>query len=324
MWVAPAVADAGRRIEFGIQTRQEDATFEEIAAAWRNAERLGYDSAWVYDHFMPIVGKQDGPAYEGWTLLSALATQTKRLRVGVLVTGTTYRNPALLAKIATTVDHVSNGRLNFGIGAGWFEPEHTAYGFHFGTARERAERFGEALEVITRLWTADHPSFDGKYYDLVKAPFAPKPVQRPHPPIVIGGKGKQWIMPLVARYADEWNVPIGVTPAGMRERLEIVRKECARLGRTPCQLEVSVFLPLVNITGVPLAGPATRLGARMLYGKDTSRAVLAGSPDEIKGMIRDYVDAGATRVIVALSPPFDAKLMERFATEIMPAFRDAS
>jgi F420-dependent oxidoreductase-like protein len=307
-----------RRIEFGIQTRQEKSSWDELRDAWREAERLGFDSAWVYDHFMPITGTRDAPAFEAWTSIAALAAETTRIRVGVLVTGNTYRNPALLAKMATTVDHISHGRLNLGIGAGWFESEHVAYGFPFGSAKERAERLAEALEVITRLWRDDHPSFDGRYYDLVQAPFAPKPVQRPHPPIVIGGKGKRWIMPLVAKYADEWNVPIGVSPAEMKDRIALLHSLCARHQRTPCDIAVSVFLPLANISDIPLAGPATRLGARVVVDKTVAAAVLAGSAADIAARIQEYVDAGATRVIVSLSPPFDRTLMRRFASEVIP------
>jgi F420-dependent oxidoreductase-like protein len=322
-WVgSPASAAERPPLRFGIQTPQEDTTWEDLLATWKDAEQLGFDEAWVYDHFVPIIGDKDGPALEGWTLLAALAMETSHLRLGTLVTGNTYRNPAVLAKMATTVDIVSGGRLNFGIGAAWFELEHTAYGIPFYTAKERAERLSEALEVITKLWRTDHPSFAGKFYTLEKAPFAPKPVQRPHPPIVIGGKGKKWIMPLVARYADEWNVPTGVTPQGIKNRLAIVREECARIGRTPCDLEVSAFLPLVNITDIPLAGPATRLAARMLYGKRISTSVLAGSVDQIIARIHEYRNAGATKLIISLRPPFNRDLMRRFATEIMPRFRE--
>jgi len=317
----PPPAPARPRIRFGIQTGQQNVTWPEVLAAWKEAEELGYDSAWDFDHFMPITGDKNGACLEGWTLLAALAAQTSRIRIGVLVTGNTYRNPALLAKMATTVDHISNGRLNLGIGAAWFEPDHEAYGFPFSTARERAERLGEALEVMTRLWTADHPSFTGKYYLLANAPFAPAPIQKPHPPIVIGGKGKKWILPLVARYAGGWNVPIGVSPEGLRQRLDLIRQECQRIGRTPCDIEVSVFLPLISITNVPLAGPATRLAARVVAPSNVARQLLAGSPAEITAQIQRYVDAGATHVILYLRPPFDRDLIRAFATQVMPAFR---
>jgi F420-dependent oxidoreductase-like protein len=317
---APA-AESPARVRFGIQTPNQDATWDDVLATWKEAEALGFDSGWVFDHFMPIFGGQDGACLEGWTMLAALAAETSRLRVGVLVTGNTYRNPALLAKMATTVDHVSHGRLVLGIGAGWFERDHAAYGFPFGTPRERAQKLAEALEVITRLWRDDHPSYAGKYYRLEKAPFAPPNVQRPHPPIVIGGQGKQWIVPLVARYGDGWNAVTGVTPDGIRERRAIIADECKRIGRSPCPAEVSVLLQLVAITDIPLAGPAVRLGARALGLGRAAPGIIADSPGTIRDRIREYVDAGATEIIVGLRPPFDRALLRRFAQEIMPAFK---
>jgi F420-dependent oxidoreductase-like protein len=321
--IAVLPATEARAIRFGVQIAPENATYGELVETFRVVEEAGYDSAWLNDHFMPILGDKDGSHFESWTLLAALAAETERVRLGILVSGNTYRNPAVLAKIATTVDHVSGGRLDFGIGAGWEELEHRAYGIPFYTAEERAARLDEALAVITKLWTADHPSFDGRYYELVDAPFEPKPIQKPHPPIVIGGQGKKWIMPLVARYADEWNVAVGVTPAGMRSRMEIVRAECARIGRSPCVKEISAFLPLVNMTDIPLAGAATRLGARVLAGERAARSVLAGSADDIKAKIQTYVDAGATSVIITTRPGRNHELMRRFAAEVVPAFRGA-
>lgn len=318
----PAAAPAAKKILFGIQTGQQDVSYDEVLSIWKEAEKLGFDSAWNFDHLMPIRGSQDGPCLEGWTMLGALAAETSRIRIGTLVTGNTYRNPALLAKMATTVDHISGGRLYLGIGAAWFEPEHVAYGFDFYTAKERAERLDEALQVITKLWTADHPSFDGRFYELRDAPFNPPPVQKPHPPIVIGGQGKQWIMPLVGRYAQGWNVPIGITPDGIRERLAIVRQECERVGRTPCDIEVSAFLVLYSISDIPLAGPATRLMARLLTDERVAQSILAGSADAIADKIRTYVDAGATHIIMNIQPPYDPELLRRFATEVMPQFRE--
>jgi F420-dependent oxidoreductase-like protein len=310
-----------KKILFGIQTGQQDVTYQEIVAIWKEAEALGFDSAWNFDHFAPIRGDINNPCLEGWTLLAALAAHTTKMRIGTLVTGNTYRNPALLAKMATTVDQISGGRVYLGIGAAWFEQEHLAYGFPFYTAKERADRLGEALEVITKLWTADHPSFDGKFYTLKNAPFNPPNLQQPHPPIVIGGKGKKWIMPLVGRYADAWNVPIGVSPKGMKERMEIVRAECQRAGRTSCDIEVQAFMVLYNISDVPLVGSAIRLGARFLENKRVARSILAGSPNEITEQIRAYVDAGATHIIMNLQPPYDPKLLRRFAEEVIPNFR---
>ncbi len=317
----PALAEAPARVRFGISTPNQNVAWDDLLAAWKEAEALGFDSAWVFDHFIPIFGNQDGPCLEGWTMLAALAAETHRLRIGVLVTGNTYRNPALLAKMATTVDQVSHGRLILGIGAGWFERDHTAYGFAFGSAHERARKLAEALQVITKLWSEDHPSFAGKYYQLDKAPFAPPNVQKPHPPIVIGGQGKRWIVPLVARYADGWNAVSGVMPDGIRERRAIIEAECRRIGRSPCPSEVSVLLPLVAITNIPLAGPVVRFGARALVKKEVAQSILADSPAAIQQRIREYVDAGATEIILSLRPPFDREVLRRFAQDIMPAFK---
>jgi F420-dependent oxidoreductase-like protein len=320
---SPAAGSRARRVRFGVQTPQQDTTWDDLLLTIKEAERLGFDSGWVYDHFAPIWGNTNGPALEGWTLLAALASETERIRLGVLVTGNTYRNPALLAKMATTVDHISRGRLILGIGAGWFEAEHRAYGFHFSTAKERAERLAEALQVIKKLWTQDHPSFAGKYYSLKDAFFAPRPVQTPHPPIVIGGQGKKWIVPLVGRYGDGWNAVTGVGPDGVRERIDIIRRTCREVGREPCPTDVSVLLPLLAITNVPLAGPAVRLGARAVVKKEVASAILVGSSGAIEDEIQRYVEAGANEIILSLRPPFNRDLLRRFASEVMPAFRAA-
>jgi len=323
--IAPAPAEEAtppkRPIRFGIQTGQQDVSYAQVKEIWQEAERLGFYSAWDFDHFAPIRGDFEGPCLEGWTMLAALAEETERIRIGTLVTGNTYRNPALLAKMATTVDQISNGRLYLGLGAAWFEKEHLAYGFPFYTARERAERLDEALQVIKKLWGPAPRTFQGRYYSIQDAPWNPPNVQQPHPPIVIGGKGKKWIMPLVARYADAWNVPIGVTPAGIRSRRKIIADECARIGRTPCDIEVQAFLILYNVTDMPLAGPILRLGARVIEDERVARAILAGRPDDIAARIQEYVDAGVTHVIMNIQPPYDKEMLRRFATEVMPKFQ---
>jgi F420-dependent oxidoreductase-like protein len=309
------------RLKFGIQTPNQNVAWDDLVATWKEADALGFDSAWVYDHFLPIFGDEDGACLEGWTALAALAQATEHIRVGVLVTGNTYRNPALVAKMATTVDQVSHGRLILGIGAGWFARDHSAYGFPFGTDKERAKKLEEALQVITKLWRDDHPTFHGKYYTLDHAPFAPPNVQKPRPPIVIGGQGERWIVPLVARYGDGWNAVTGVGVEGIQERRKIIADECKRIGRDPCPTEISALLPLVAITRIPLAGPVVRLGARALVGKRIASDVIADSPDAIRERIRKYADAGVTEIVLSLRAPFDRDLLRRFSKEIMPEFR---
>jgi alkanesulfonate monooxygenase SsuD/methylene tetrahydromethanopterin reductase-like flavin-dependent oxidoreductase (luciferase family) len=187
---SPSASSPKPPIHFGIQTAHQVPSLEDLIKLWQDAEAWGYDTMWLNDHIMQF-GKEDGPAYDAWTLLAALAEKTSRVRLGILVTDNLFRNPAILAKMATTVDLLSHGRLEFGIGGGWFQREHEAYGLAFPSGKERIERLEEALQVIRALWTQDEANFSGRYYLLVNAPFVPKPVQKPYPPITIGGQGEK-------------------------------------------------------------------------------------------------------------------------------------
>jgi alkanesulfonate monooxygenase SsuD/methylene tetrahydromethanopterin reductase-like flavin-dependent oxidoreductase (luciferase family) len=172
-----------RKPRFGIKTAPQHTTYEALLSVWREADALPlFEHAWVFDHFMPLGSAPEGPCLEGWTLLAALAAQTHRLRLGVMVTGNTYRHPAVLANMAATVDHIAQGRLEFGIGAGWYEREHCAYGIPLYSPAERIERLEEACQVIQRLWTQTVVTFEGRYDQLREARCEPKPVQKPHPP----------------------------------------------------------------------------------------------------------------------------------------------
>jgi F420-dependent oxidoreductase-like protein len=311
-------------LRFGIQTPQQNLSWEELRALWQEAERLGFDSAWVFDHFMPVFGDKSGPTLEGWTLLAALAGETSRLRIGCLVTGNTYRHPAVLAKMATTVDYLSGGRLELGLGAAWYAEEHRAYGLPFYTAQERAERLAEAVAVIRLLWTADQANFTGQYYQLQNAPFAPKPLQHPHPPIVIGGDGRKWILPTVARYADGWNCPFGHSPATAAELNKVIDGYCQQLGRDPGEIERSIFLPLALSTS-RVRGWMTLLGfAAYLrtWPWRASQRLLVGTPPQVTEQIRQYREAGITHFIFLIPPTFNPQATLRlFAAEVMPAFR---
>ena len=177
-----------KNLRFGIKTAQQNTSYEAILRVWTEADSIpSIEHAWAFDHFIPLGPDPTGPQLEGWTLLAALAARTERLRLGLMVTGNTYRYPAVLANMATTVDIISNGRLDFGIGAGWNELEHQMYGIPLYTTGERIRRLGEACEVIKLLWTETVANFNGKYYQLKDARCEPKPVQKPYPPFVNGG-----------------------------------------------------------------------------------------------------------------------------------------
>ena len=169
------------------------------------AERAGFDGGWVFDHFKPLYGNSKGPCYEAWTLLAGLSAVTSRIRLGALVTGITYRHPSILATEAITVDHLSNGRLEIGLGAAWHQSEHEELGIPFPPIKERAERLEEGVQVMRLLMTKDRASFEGRHYQLDEATYRPRPVQKPHPPFWIGAEGEQLMLPIVGRQADAWH-----------------------------------------------------------------------------------------------------------------------
>lgn len=196
-------------LKFGLQTSPHHVGYGELLQLWQQADALGYDSAWLFDHFMPISGDQTGPCFEGWTMLAALAVQTKRLQVGTLVTSVIYRNPAVLAKIAATLDVVSGGRLEMGLGAGWFEGETRAYGLPFPSTGERLAQLDEAIQIIRALWTQDTSNFTGQHFTLAEARCDPKPLQKPMPTIWVGGQGERVTLRIVAARADGlWKMAI--------------------------------------------------------------------------------------------------------------------
>ncbi len=282
-------------LRFGVQIVPQHATYTDILQTWREADELGFDTAFLFDHFVPIMSDPNGPCFEGWTLLAALAAQSKRIKLGLLVTGNTYRNPAVLAKMAATVDHISNGRLILGLGAAWFENEHTAYGIPFYTPGERAKRLGEAVEVIKLLFSQQKSTFNGKYYQLKDALCEPKPIQKPHPPLLIGGVGPKLIQPLAARHADIWHFFPGSDGDDVVKKMcEDFDALCQKVGRDPAQVEKSLSLRDQQLTG---------------------------TAEEIRGRVKTLADAGVRHFILSLSPPYDRALMKRFATEVMPELR---
>jgi F420-dependent oxidoreductase-like protein len=227
-------------MRYGLKLSQ-DATIDQLRAVWQVADEAGFDHCWCMDHLATLGPHDDGPIFEAWALQAGMAVATSRTRIGCMVTGNTYRHPAVLAKAAVTVDHLSGGRLEFGLGAGWAENEHTMLGLPFGTKGDRADWLEEACEIIRSLWAQERTTFEGKHYKLSEAVAEPKPVQQPYPPIWIGGSGRQRTLRITAKYADVWNAA-GGSPADVGETSAVLDQRCEEIGRDPAEIRRSVQL----------------------------------------------------------------------------------
>lgn len=282
-----------RPLTFGICTDQ-NMTWETTLERWQLFERLGFDSAWDCDH-MVQPSRPTGPYFEAWTLLAALAARTERIRIGVLVSSNTFRHPALLAKEAVTVDHISGGRLEVGLGAGWYEPEHRAFGIPFPETKELVGRFREAVQVIDLLLRQDTSTYEGRYYRLEDAVSRPSPVQKPRPPLLLGAFGPR-MLKIVARHAEAWNA-FG-SPEEMRERNELLDQYCTELGRDPNSLTRSLYLWAVKADADPWQ-----------------------SVDAFHDVIGRYMEVGVNQFLI--DQPDDAHLavMEKVAADALPALR---
>ncbi|HVW40314.1 MAG TPA: LLM class F420-dependent oxidoreductase [Amycolatopsis sp.] len=236
-------------MRFGIKTRPEHTTWERMRDVWVAADDIDlFESAWNWDHFYPLSGDHAGPNHEAWTMLAAMAQATRRIRLGCQVSGMIYRHPAVLANMAATVDIISRGRLEIGVGAGWNQEECDAYGIELPPLRERFDQFDEGVQVIIGLLSQETATFDGKQFRLTEARCEPKPVQRPHPPIVIGGTGPKRTLRAVARWAQQWNA-INVGTQEWLKLKETLLAHCAEVGRDPGEITCSMNVRLDNGLG---------------------------------------------------------------------------
>ena len=282
------------RPSFGIATAPQQVSYADILRVWREADAIPQiEHAWLFDHLMPIAGDPNGPIFEGWTLLSALAGQTQRLRLGLLVTSNRFRPPAMLAKIATTVDIVSGGRLDFGIGAGsrpshpLARREYEAHGLPYDDFTHSVGSLAEACTVIRRLWTETEPfDFDGTYVRLAGAFGNPKPVQRPHPPILIGGRSAA-VLRVVAEHADLWNIGGGDID-DVISRSALLDRYCDEIGRDPASVIRSIYLPV----SYEQAGVT-------------------------RGAIAEVLDAGFRHVVLGLPAPYPANVAQWVTDELI-------
>jgi F420-dependent oxidoreductase-like protein len=274
---------------FGIDIAQQRQPFDEIVSRARFAESLGFDGAWGFDHLVPMYGEGPGECFEGMTTLAALATATSRIRLGLLVTGVTYRHPSVLALEAVTVDHASHGRLELALGAAWHGAEHEELGIDFPPLGERFDRLEDTLEIITRLMTGEVVSYDGHHFHLSDARARPIPVQLPHPPIWIGGSGPKRTLPLVARYADVWHAYAG--PADLARLSARIDRLAEGIGRDPAAIR--------RATSVSLSEPE----------------------DVVRASIEAMKDIGISYLVCGW-PGEGPERVESFATRVMPDYAD--
>jgi len=277
-------------MRFAFKTSPQHTTWPDMLAVWKEADDIDvFESGWTFDHFYPIFSDSAGPCLEGWMTLAALAQATRRLRLGALDTGIHYRHPAVLANMAATLDIVSGGRLEIGIGAGWNEEESGAYGIELGSPAERSDRFEEACEVIVSLLTRPTTDFTGKYYQLSAARCEPKPVQRPHPPVCIGGSGERRTLRTAARFAQHWNF-VGGTPEEFAHKRDVLHAHCRDIGRDPGEIMLSSHIRL---------GPGGETGPAL----DTITAL---------------AEHGLDLAIVILPPPHDPTVLAPLAEALAP------
>lgn len=294
---------------------QPTQSFEDVKSLASFVEQGGWDGLWLADHFMPNADDTNQPWPEAWTTMAALSASVPRIRLGTLVTGNTYRHPAVLAKMAATVDHISGGRLVLGLGSGWQENEHQKYGIPFYTVGTRLRRLEEACQIITRLFTEDSVSFDGKYYRLTDAPLVPKPVQRPLP-LLIGGGGEKMTLRITATWANEWNV--WGTVDTLKHKMSILDKHCEDIGRDPASIQRSaVALLFLSDDAAFVDKMTSRVG----------QPVIAGNVAQVQETIAAYKEAGVNELIV---PDFTLgvgdteqkrEVLATFIDEVAPAGR---
>ncbi len=310
--------------EFPTKNSHEQFLFAKNVAL--KAENLGYAAGYVYDHFIPYYGNnRNGPFFEAYTLLSAIASATSKLRIGQVVTCNSYRHPSLLAKITSTMDVISNGRLEFGIGAGWFEYEYNSYGYKFYNAIARIEQLDESLTIIKKMWQHERSSFKGKYYSIKNAICNPKPMQDPHPPVMVGGAGSK-LMEVVARHATRYNHPFG-TPEILKEKIDLLKAKCSLIKRDYKEIENSVLLRVLVgrdnddvktiISGLKKKNES--IADFLIRSKDS---IALGTPEEVAEYLKRYQQIGINYFIVnfvGLTKSLD--MLSTFSKRVIPLLK---
>jgi F420-dependent oxidoreductase-like protein len=308
----------------GWESRAQEV--EEMQRFALTCEQLGFDTIWLYDHFLTVPQPSLESCYECWSTTAWLVGITSRIRIGQMVTCNSYRQPSLLAKMSSTIDALSGGRLDFGIGAGWYETEYNAYGFPYPETSTRTAMLDEAAEIIKKMWTEDSPSFQGRHYSIENAKNNPKPVQKPHPPLWIGGGGEQLTLRVVAKYADFSNFHGGEDPiGGFQYKMEVLRQHCHDVGRDFDDIRKSV---LVNVIvgkteeefNRKMDKNATRIGMTKDEFRRRLRMSLMGTPERCVEQWSKLVDLGCSYFVMYLVGTRDEwyETLELLAHEVMP------
>ena len=295
---------------------QEDVTWEDWLLLARTCERLGFETLFRSDHYLSVMGARNRGALDAWATVCGLAAATSTVRLGTLVSPATFRHPSVLAKMAVTADHISGGRVELGIGTGWNEAEHRAYGFPFPPMRERMDRLAEQVEIIRRSWADEPFSFHGAHWAIEDLDALPKPVQKPHPPLLMGGSAGPRGAALAARWASEYNV-VGMPPGEAAASRERLRAACERAGRDPDTLRFSLMHPFV----VGASDGEVRARAEQLaeLGQPGAGEGLSGTPDRIVERLQEYAVAGVDRVMLQHLLHRDTEALELLAAEVVPA-----
>lgn len=304
---------------------QEGVTWEQWLSIADACERLGFEGLFTSDHYLSVVDAPDPGSNDAWTLLGALAARTSTIRLGTMVSPVTFRLPIVLAKAATTVDRISNGRVDLGMGAGWWEAEHRTHGVPFPSTDERFEMLEEQLEIVHGLWSEDVYSFESRHYAIESCRFVPKPVQRPHPPIVVGGNGGPRIARLVARWGDEFN-RVGGTPEEVGASIARVRAAVESAGRDADSVTMSYMTWfLIGQTEAEWRARAeaawnrdASAGSFDEYLADAERDFIVGTVDQAVARMKEYVDAGVERFVLNHALFDDLDQIELFASDVRP------
>jgi F420-dependent oxidoreductase-like protein len=307
-------------IDFGLILPQVAFSYDDVLTRARACERLGYRSLWFYDHLY-APGLPDVPALEGWTLATAVLAQTEHLRVGHLVLCNNFRHPAVLAKAITTLDVISNGRVDIGIGSGSFELEHQQAGLPWGPAAERSERLQEGLEILTSMLAGGRTTFSGAHYQVDDLPNLPPPVQQPRPPIYIGGSGERYTLPLVARYADAWNVPT-YSLGEIDQKVDALHAECERVGRDPATIRHSLEAVLVMAPNESVLQEARQQAERRfgMPGFGLHEGGFIGTAPAICDRVGEMIDRGFTHFVFFTHDRGNEDTLALFADEVMSQF----